>query len=340
MHAAVLACAASTQPLALPLTWHAPLEPVPPVLGAWNASILVGTHHKTGTVLLAKVFRLASKLIGVPRSKANKTSTAGACAQLFESHAAGVCIEEHTSVLTLRHWLSPGAPFIHVVRDPLEMCVSAYLYHLHGAEPWLLLPHAELRGKTLQQFYRDASQADGVRFECTRMMSELVDEALVRNATARRGALTLYFEDFTPDFDGTMRRIFEYLDSREKVGQLVTLASEYDLTRHSAHDERHVSAADAKQPLRDILFSDPLLREVITGLRVLLGYSNETAPQRSVLCENLRKLCATTHVGFITWCPNGRVLLGKLQSFPECGEANVRGASHQVVLTNYTKPIT
>ena len=50
-----------------------PLRPihvaVSPVTGAWNASILVGTHHKTGTVLLAKVFRLAAKLMGVPRSK-------------------------------------------------------------------------------------------------------------------------------------------------------------------------------------------------------------------------------------------------------------------------------
>ena len=61
-----------------------PLQPVPklaaPVVGAWNSSILVGTHHKTGTVLLAKVFRLAAKLMGVPRSKANKTSTGAACA--------------------------------------------------------------------------------------------------------------------------------------------------------------------------------------------------------------------------------------------------------------------
>ena len=45
----------------------APAPPARVVPGAWNASILVGTHHKTGTVVLAKVFRVAARIIGVPR---------------------------------------------------------------------------------------------------------------------------------------------------------------------------------------------------------------------------------------------------------------------------------
>ena len=41
-----------------------------------GSPILVGTHHKTGTLLLAKVFRVASRLMGVPRYKANANRTA------------------------------------------------------------------------------------------------------------------------------------------------------------------------------------------------------------------------------------------------------------------------
>ena len=142
----------------------APAPPARVVPGAWNASILVGTHHKTGTVVLAKVFRVAARIIGVPRHKGNRS----ACAALFAARAPGVCIEEHVSAASLRAWLTPRTPFIHAVRDPLEMCVSAYQYHLHATEPWVLAPLRDLGGKSLQQHYRALPAAEGVRFECRR----------------------------------------------------------------------------------------------------------------------------------------------------------------------------
>jgi len=311
----------------------APLIPpqvdVPPVHGAWNQSILVGTHHKTGTVLLAKVFRLAAKAMGVPRSKSNKTSAGAACAELFASGAPGVCIEEHTSDRTLIEWLTPGAPFVHVVRDPLEMCVSAYQYHLLGAEPWLQQPLKDLDGQTLQDYYRrNASRAVGVRFECKRLMNEIIEEALVFNTTRVRGStLTVFFEEFARSYDDTMRRIFRFLDSGEQVEQLVKLGSQYDLSRHEASDERHVSTADEKPVLRELLFADPLMRDLLTDMRVLLGYSRDgAAPKRESLCSKLRKLCATTNVGFFNWCPHGRLTLGRIPSLPECGEQVKAGA--------------
>lgn len=307
------------------------VSPPPPLPHAWNSTILVGTHHKTGTVLLAKVFRVAARLMEVPRSKENKTSSSGACAELFRTRSAGVCIEEHTSERTTATWLTDGTPFLHVVRDPLEMCVSAYQYHLQGTEPWLNLPRAELGSKTLQSWYVERSEREGVAFECTRIMNELVDEALVFNATrGREATLSLFFEDFSADYDREMRRIFDFLDSGDRAAALVKLASQYDLARHSAGDERHVSASEAKQRLRDLLYANPLLSEILTALRVLLGYSNEPWRGRDTLCASLRQLCATTHVGFISWCANGRVMRGKLTSLSECGElASFRGSAPQ-----------
>ena len=300
---------------------------VRPVRSSWNSSILVGTHHKTGTVLLAKVFRLAAKTMGVPRSKANKTSTGAACAELFAARSPGVCIEEHTSDRTLRRWLAPGAPFIHMVRDPVAMCVSAYQYHLLATEPWLQQPYKDLQGHTLQHYYHNTSRADGVRFECKRLMNEIVEEALVFNATkVRAGTLTFFFESFSADFDGTMRQMFEFLDSGAAVEQLVKQASQYDLSRHGAEDERHVSTSQEKPALREMLFADEMLRDILIDMRVFLGYSRGiVAPEPGLLCSKLRTLCATTNVGFFSWCPHGRVVRGKIPSLPDCGEpANPR----------------
>ena len=115
--------------------------------GAWNTRIVVGTHHKTGAVLLAKVFRQAAKIMGVGRTKSNRTLSA-LCTEQLAHASPGVCIIEHITAKDVQSWpvrLSSGGastswpPFVHAVRDPLEMCVSAYQYHLLGAEPWL--PH-------------------------------------------------------------------------------------------------------------------------------------------------------------------------------------------------------
>jgi hypothetical protein len=151
-------------------------EPMP---GAWNSTILLGTHHKSGTVLLAKVFRIAAKVFEVPRHKNNYT----ACARLFETHARGICIDEHVNANSMREWLRPQQPFIHAVRHPLEMCVSAYIYHKQGAEPWLLKPLQDFGGVSLMQHYKTVDPTEGVRFECRRMVTELVESAILYNRT-------------------------------------------------------------------------------------------------------------------------------------------------------------
>jgi len=102
----------------------------------WNGTILVGTHHKSGTVLFAQVFREAARLEGVPRYKSHlQSDPRGPCAPLAaDPHGVGVCIEQHVSMARLRSFSRPGVRFVHVVRDPLEMCVSSYQYNLHSTE--------------------------------------------------------------------------------------------------------------------------------------------------------------------------------------------------------------
>lgn len=315
--------------------------------GRWNATIIVGTHHKTGTVLLAKTFRVAAKMMGVPRAKSNRTLST-LCGDLLAHGAPGVCIIEHVTAKDTREWLlpattqqhlppSPAMPFIHAVRDPLEMCVSAYQYHLLGAEPWLVQPLRDLNGTTLQQHYQRLGQADGVRFECMRMALELVETALVYNATrGLTNTLTVRLEDFSREYDGTMRRLFTFLGSGLYVESLVKAAAVYDLARAPAEDTRHVSASSSKQPLRGMVLSDPRIGRLVGELRRLLGYGaadkngssrrQEPLPSPEELCVQLRALCSTTRVGFFQWCSYGRVPRGRIPSLPDCGDVGV--ASH------------
>lgn len=307
-----------------------------PTTGRWNATIVVGTHHKTGTVLLAKIFRHATKLMGVPRTKMSNRTLSSACGDLIDGGLPGVCIIEHVSGRDVRHWLQrTPLSFVHAVRDPVEMCVSAYQYHLLGAEPWLTQPLKDLNGSTLQQYYRTLTPAEGVRFECKRMAIELVETALVFNATrARANTLTVQLEEFTHNFDGTARRLFQFLGSGAVTDALVRSAAQYDLAREPAEDARHVSSSSSKQPLRERAMDEPILGELLSSLRALLGYGHTSShgqakDSRTHLCAQLQALCATTHVGFFQWCTYGRILHGRLPSLPECGERNANAVDFQ-----------
>ena len=319
-------------------------EPMP---GAWNSTILLGTHHKSGTVLLAKVFRIAAKVFDVPRHKNNYT----ACARLFERHARGVCIDEHVNANSMREWLRPQQPFIHAVRHPLEMCVSAYIYHKQGAEPWLLKPLQDFGGVSLMQHYKTVDPTEGVRFECRRMVTELVESAILYNRTQppstaparphdhlprsglirhvravaagthlRRNVLSIRFEEFDSDFDDAFTRIFSFLDSGAAIPSLLKEAAQYDLKRAQPGDEKHVSASDDKAPLRAFILGDALLRGLLDSLSSLLGYTPGRLVAPNELCDQLRALCATTNVKFLQWCLSGRVALGQIASLPECGD--------------------
>ena len=301
---------------------HPPSSPPPShfteVGGHWATTILIGTHHKTGTVLLAHVFRMAAKFMGVPRIKNNRTIPGVVCNGLLALGSPGVCIIEHITLRDiLQHHVMSRAhvgerlavhnddiragsrndhgadrrnslpaphphptPLVHAVRDPLEMCVSAYQYHTLGAEAWLRQPMRDLNGSTMQQLYTEhLSPTEGVVFECKRMILELVETALVYNATRDLpNTLTVRLEDFTLRFDDTTRRLFTFLDSGQYTDTLVEAATKFDLARTPVGnftDAKHVSAASTKQPLRDALMQDSQMGRLLFCLRWLLGYRDQ-----------------------------------------------------------------
>ena len=294
----------------------------------WISPILIGTHHKTGTVLLSKIFRIAAKFMGVPRFKEANPTNRSLCSPHFKAQDPMVCIVEHVSARDVREFTKrPTVPFIHAVREPLEMCISAYQYHLHGTEPWLRAPLRDLNGSSLQEYYAALSPDSAVRFECKRMMFELIETALVYNSSrARAKTMTVRLEEFSSDYDSVTRRLFNFLGTPPPhVEHLVNASIAYDLKRNPAGDEHHVSASVEKTALRAMVMLDPLVSHLMHDLRDIMGYGgiSRNGPKREQLCDLLQEICATTHVGFMHWCSYGRVHPGRLPSLPECGDISL-----------------
>ena len=185
--------------------------------------VLGGAHHKTGTVLLERLLSMYASVNRVPFHKPSWDS----CLPLARREA-GVCVDEHLALPMLhRHWGNAvGAaaalrvPLVHVMREPLEACVSAYQYHLESAEEWLRIPRAEdyaRRGPTnglpWQMVLRGADTRTGLRLECHRSIrDQIAQQAEVYNVTQHHARVfTLRMEATEADYDGSMRALFSFL---------------------------------------------------------------------------------------------------------------------------------
>ena len=104
--------------------------------------ILVGTHHKTGTLWLNAVFR---SICMVTHLKYRSS-----CRATNEEELYDVCFH-HASRFD-KPDLSQPFRGLHVIRDPRDIIVSGCFYHLRSDEAWLFEPQDHLNGKS----YKDS----------------------------------------------------------------------------------------------------------------------------------------------------------------------------------------
>jgi hypothetical protein len=125
--------------------------------------VLVGTHHKTGTVWMASVFREISQKLAVPYLDLNNVGVPWRAAaerrevlRDFVSRAPGkvIVFEAHSHFPDLAA-IDPQyrAHFrgLHMIRDPRDVAISAASYHAMAPEPWLHVPQAKFGGLSYQE---------------------------------------------------------------------------------------------------------------------------------------------------------------------------------------------
>lgn len=132
--------------------------------------MLVGTHHKVGTVLMQDIFRALAKATGLRFlncASERLPSNLDSIDILFDWHSkfAGLSLGSLTQ--------SQG---IHLIRDPRMVVVSAAYYHQRSAEAWLHTPLKRFNGLTYQQKILSLS-GDSARFQFEMDETEFTESA-------------------------------------------------------------------------------------------------------------------------------------------------------------------
>ena len=161
--------------------------------------LCVGTHHKTGTVWMRRVWRLIGEALSIPfvpvhnPAKWQKIPTTG---RVIVVNWAGAFAQELFD--------REDARFLHIIRDPRDVLLSGARYHenspgrqerfLHGAR-------ADLGGKSYQAHLQALDTVEAkLDFEMQNMHLKTLNEML-RWPYGHPRAMDLRYEDLIADED-------------------------------------------------------------------------------------------------------------------------------------------
>ncbi len=114
-----------------------------------DTKILVGTHHKSGTVWLTSIFKRISNKFDLDLFVANKAEST----ENFD-----IFVHEHSEFNFDNIQFDYRG--IHIVRDPRDIIISGCFYHTKSKEEWLHIKRPDFGGLTYQEKINSYSSID------------------------------------------------------------------------------------------------------------------------------------------------------------------------------------
>lgn len=246
---------------------------------------LYASHHKSGTELFRNLARYQSMLLGQPPCVNHGCArNGGPCTYKFPSSQADpahIYFSCHLFVKQLeaiQKFSGGDWRAVHVIRDPIALVVSGYIYHMRSG-------NRDLDGQTAA--IRDMPTSEGLRLEAefalTKAIPQMVD-AVKWERDHPENTLVVRLEEFTrssQDYDASVRRLYDFLAEDvfcpQYMTQLSRMAVKDDLNRaHAAPagGSKHVAGEDIKEEVKAALQSIPAeLHVKLQDARKKLGYA-------------------------------------------------------------------
>jgi hypothetical protein len=117
----------------------------------------------------------------------------------------------HASARTFGRLQMNGRAFrgSHLIRDPRDLVVSGYEYHLVTGEQWALDPDPLLGGQSYQARLRDLDRRDGLLLEIERLASGVARELQAWDYSQPE-FIELRYEDVLDDEPGSFEKLFRW----------------------------------------------------------------------------------------------------------------------------------
>jgi hypothetical protein len=197
------------------------------------------SHHRAGTVWLAQVLDSVAREFGLRRTRLSEAGTPPRRTDLvlFEQGRdySPDCLHGRERRVS------------HQVRDPRDVIVSCYHYHLWTEEPWARRPREEYDGRSYQEVLNSLPRDEAIAMEIERLSGE---DFLAYVGAKWDGpeVLNLRYEDMIADEEQGFDRLFRHYGFRDSaIARAVEIAAEHSF---SAQSGRQVGRVQEKSHLR------------------------------------------------------------------------------------------
>jgi len=178
-----------------------PIKPIPASMGSLGHLVLVGTHHKTGTVWLLNLFSAIAEEFGWKLHYGSQADLPLGTDIFFND-------QSHFDLG------NPEGPYrgIHLIRDPRDILISAAMYHRHSKESWLHQRRRKFWGLTYQEALNRLPDLDAqILFEMKHSTRATIRHLLAWDYQ-NPNFIEVKYEDLIQDRELILfRRIFQFL---------------------------------------------------------------------------------------------------------------------------------
>lgn len=203
-----------------------------------NKKILVGTHHKTGTMWLISIFKKISRKFDLKffRGKQNKLP------ENFD-----IFLQDHSQFDFDK--LPSEYRGIHLIRDPRDIIISGCFYHTKSQEKWLHIKREKFGGLTYQEKINSYSSLDDqIFFEMENTAFKAISAILDWDYNNAK-FMNIKYEDLISDQDLLLfHQLFNFLGfSGKEISEILRITYSNSLFSGNYQRSTHIRSGKARQ---------------------------------------------------------------------------------------------
>ncbi len=242
-----------------------------------GAAILVHcAHHKVGTVWFQRVLSTVAGYYGLRFTEVPESD--GMSQRAVSGSDVDIVVYHRANDFRPQEYATRGYRASHLIRDPRDIVVSGYHYHLRTGESWVHVPDDRYQGLSYQAFLLGLDEHDGLMAEIERSArSTLADmDAWSDSGPA---VLELRYEDFVRDEKRAFTDLFRFYgfnDTAVDRGSRIVEQFSRQHGPHAADVDPHVRSGEPGE-WRSQFGADHVARfkELTGDLVVRLGYEDD-----------------------------------------------------------------
>lgn len=188
-----------------------------------NKKVIHSGHHKAGSYWIAKIFaEMCSKGL------VDMAILEGGLIHMSDYPKARVFYDNNSEILLD----VPECVGTHMIRDPRDVIVSGYFYHLWTKESWVHIQHPEW-GMTYQEKMNLVSKDEGLMFEMKNMGASTTARMKKWNYSDPR-ILEVRYEDLIEDPDGVFSKMLRHWGvTDENFEECLEITRAHHMTRET-----------------------------------------------------------------------------------------------------------